>query len=286
VEQVSPLIRRIVAPNPSPFTSTGTCTYIIGHGRVAVLDPGPLNTTHVEAILGLLQGESVGWIIATHTHKDHTPAAAMLGSTTGAQKVGARANGSPLHDQTWQPDRIMAEGDVLAGDGFTLTAIETPGHAANHLAFALEEEQALFSGDHVMGWSSSVVIPPDGDMGAYMASLDKLRDHDESIYWPGHGGAITDPASYVRGLIQHRRQREATILSLLAQAPCSIPTLVSRMYPDMAPMLAFGAAQSVLAHLQHLIEQGRVQENAFVTEALYALAPGNDSAVFISPCPK
>ena len=232
VARVSPLIRRLVAPNPSAFTFTGTCTYIVGEGEVAILDPGPNDDAHLAALLAAVAGERIAYIVVTHTHRDHSSLAGRLRSATGAPIVGARAHvarpGAPAgldaaHDQTYSPDTAMADGETLDFGGVTLTALATPGHAANHLAFALPQENALFSGDHVMAWSTSVVAPPDGSMSDYMASLEKLRARDDRIYWPGHGGPVTDPNRYVRALISHRKQREAAILARLEAGPATIP---------------------------------------------------------------
>ena len=204
VTQVSPLVRRIVCDNPGPFTFTGTCTYIVGRGAVAIIDPGPENDAHLAALLDAVKGERVRHIVLTHTHRDHSPAARALAERTGADivgcapyvaKPGAPSGLDSAHDTDYAPARILGDGDLLEGDGFTLEAIATPGHASNHLAFALREENALFSGDHVMAWSTSIVAPPDGSMTDYMASLDKLRARSEAIYWPGHGGPVTDPAA-------------------------------------------------------------------------------------------
>ena len=217
-------MRRVIAPNASPFTFNGTCAYIVGQGAVAIVDPGPDDETHVRALLAAVEGERVEAILVTHTHRDHSVAARTLRDATGARIVGAapfapRGDGTggldSSHDRDYAPDTILADGERLQGRGFTIEAVATPGHCANHLCFALLEESALFSGDHVMGWSTSVVAPPDGSMGAYMASLDKLRGREETVYWPGHGGPVVEPQRYVRALIHHRRQREASILAAL-----------------------------------------------------------------------
>ena len=201
MEQVAPLIRRRIAPNGGPFTATGTCTYVVGHGRVAIIDPGPDESNHIDALLADLGDEQVEVIVVTHTHRDHSPGARILAARTGASIVGcgphraarALAEGeAPMldasSDQAHAPARVMAEGETVSGPGWTLVAVETPGHTMNHLAFALPEGEALFSGDHVMAWNTTIVAPPDGEMRAYMASLEKLRGRSETIYWPGHGG--------------------------------------------------------------------------------------------------
>ncbi|MDO9488687.1 MAG: MBL fold metallo-hydrolase, partial [Sphingomonadaceae bacterium] len=225
VERLSPLVRRVLAHNPSPFSYTGTGTYIVGNGTVAVIDPGPDEPAHVAALLEALGEETVSYIVVTHTHRDHSPAAIALKAATGAPIVGctplALAELGPKveegFDPTYAPDRVLVDGESVAGPGWTLTAIHTPGHTSNHLCYALAEEKALFSGDHVMGWSTSVVTPPDGSMTAYLESLRKLLDRDDDIYYPTHGAAVTEPKRLVRGLITHRKQREGQILKLLAQ---------------------------------------------------------------------
>ena len=205
--RLSPLVRRLVAPNPSPFTFNGTCTYIVGRGAVAIVDPGPEDASHLSALLAAVEGEKVETILITHTHRDHSPGANRLRAATGARVVGAApfmpqgdgtAGLDSAHDRDYSPDRILADGERLQGAGFSIEAVATPGHCSNHLCFALIEENALLSGDHVMAWSTSVVAPPDGSMRAYMASLDKLRGRAETIYWPGHGGPVVEPQRYLR----------------------------------------------------------------------------------------
>ena len=266
-ETVHPLVRRVLAPNPSPFTNTGTQTHIVGHGEVAVIDPGPEIAEHVAAILAATAGERIVAIVCTHTHRDHTPAAAPLAAATGAPVVGCAPilarEGSGLEagfDHSYAPDRIMVEGDRVTGPGWTLEAIATPGHTSNHLCFALPEADALFSGDHVMGWSTSVVVPPDGDMGAYLASLDKLLGRDDAVYFPAHGDPVTKPQRLVRGMIGHRRQRENQILKLLAAAPRSVAEMVAAMYVGLDSRLTTAAGASVLAHLVDLRSRGRIAE--------------------------
>ncbi|MCJ2077117.1 MBL fold metallo-hydrolase [Methylobacterium sp. E-016] len=271
LETLSPLVRRRVAPNGGPFTASGTCTYVVGHGRVAVIDPGPSDADHVEALLADLGQESVAAIVVTHTHRDHSPGARLLQARTGAPIAGclphraARALGAgeighldAAADRDHVPDRPMHEGDALSGEGWTLVAVETPGHTMNHLAFALPEEAALFSGDHVMAWSTSIVAPPDGSMRAYMDSLDKLRGRDETIYWPGHGGPVRDPRRFVRGLANHRRHREASIRARIAAGDDTIPAIVAATYQNLDPRLRGAAALSVFAHLEDLVARGLV----------------------------
>ncbi|MDP4002021.1 MBL fold metallo-hydrolase [Methylobacterium sp. NEAU K] len=271
LETVAPLIRRRVAPNGGPFTASGTCTYVVGRDRVAVIDPGPDDISHVEALLADLAGEHVEAIVVTHTHRDHSPGARLLAARTGAPIVGcaphrpARALAAAevaildaSADRAHAPDRVTAENDTVAGPGWTLVAVETPGHTMNHLAFALPEAQALFSGDHVMAWSTTIVAPPDGAMQAYMASLDKLRGRPETTYWPGHGGPVREPARFVRGLVGHRRQREAAIRARLSAGDARIPEIVAGIYQGIDPRLKGAAALSVLAHLEDLVGRGLV----------------------------
>lgn len=266
IERLSPLVRRVLARNPSPFSYTGTGTYIVGNGTVAVIDPGPAEPAHVEALLAALGDETVSHIVVTHTHRDHSPAAIPLKAATGAPIVGctplALAELGPKveegFDPTYAPDHVLADGESVSGPGWTLTALHTPGHTSNHLCYALAEEQALFSGDHVMGWSTSVVTPPDGSMTAYMESLRKLLDREDAIYYPTHGSAVEEPKRLVRGLITHRKQREGQILKLLAQGAKPIPALVAVMYANIAPVLHPAAGRSVLAHLIDMHARGLV----------------------------
>ncbi len=265
-EQVSPMIRRIVANNPSPFTFYGTGTYVVGHGNVAVIDPGPALPEHIDTLKRVLDGETVTHIVVTHTHMDHSPAAKFLKEATGAPTYGFGPHGSLRRgpkveegaDHEFEPDHVIHDGAVIEGDGWTLEAVHTPGHTSNHLCFAFKEENALFSGDHVMGWSTSVISPPDGDMQAYMRSLRKLLARDEAIYWPTHGAPITDPKPYVESFIAHREEREDQIMNCLSEGTNTIPAMVARMYTDVPSFLHPAAARSVLAHLVHMVETGRV----------------------------
>jgi glyoxylase-like metal-dependent hydrolase (beta-lactamase superfamily II) len=265
VQQISPLVRRLVENNPGPFTFTGTCTYIVGRGDVAVIDPGRENEAHVDAILRALDGERIGHIVVTHTHKDHSPGARALSERTGAKIVGcapfvpkdsAESGLDSAHDLTYAPARVLKDGDAVEGDGWSLVAIETPGHASNHLCFALPQERSVFSGDHVMAWSTSIVAPPDGNMTDYMASLDKLRARDDAVLWPGHGGPVTDPQRYMRALSHHRRQREASIVRRLHAGDETIPDMVAKIYDGLDPRLVNAAALSVLAHMEDLVTRG------------------------------
>jgi glyoxylase-like metal-dependent hydrolase (beta-lactamase superfamily II) len=271
VTRLSPMVRRLVAPNASPFTFNGTCTYIVGEGKVAIVDPGPEDDTHLSALLDAVKGEQVDAILITHTHRDHSPGAKKLRAATGGRVIGAapfvaRGDGSAgldsAHDRDYSPDGILVDGERWRGAGYTIEAIATPGHCSNHLCFALLEEGALFSGDHVMAWSTSVVAPPDGSMRAYMDSLDKLRGRAETVYWPGHGGPVVEPQRYVRALIHHRRQREASILNGLKDGPQTIPALVAKVYVGLSPSLTRAAGLSTLAHLEDLAERGLVVDEA------------------------
>ncbi len=271
-QTVTPLIRRVVARNPSPFTFKGTGTYIVGHGRVAVIDPGPDIAAHVEALLGALRGETISHIVVTHTHLDHSPAAAAVKQATGAKTYGFGPHGSGRAedssgvggvteeggDHAFVPDVAMREGDAVEGPGWRLEAVHTPGHTSNHLCFALPQERALFSGDHVMGWSTSVIAPPDGDMRAYMHSLKKLLARDDAVYWPTHGPEIPDPKPFVQAFIDHRRERSEAILARLAQGDATIETIVENVYIGLDPRLRGAAARSVLAHLIELVETRQV----------------------------
>ena len=281
VVQLSPLVRRIVAGNGGPMTFTGTCSYIVGHGKVAIIDPGPDEPAHVAGLLAAVAGESVEQIVITHTHRDHSPASRAIKAATGAAIVGcsphrparelALGEINPLDaaaDRDYAPDLVMGDGDAVSGQGWSLRAVETPGHTANHLAFALDEEETLFSGDHVMAWSTSIVAPPDGSMVAYMASIEKLRGADHRLYWPGHGGPVREPQRFLRGLLQHRRQREAAILNRLRAGDETISAMVPVIYQDLAPALHGAASLSVLAQLEDLVARGIV----LCDDALPALA--------------
>jgi glyoxylase-like metal-dependent hydrolase (beta-lactamase superfamily II) len=278
-EQLEPLVRRVLAPNPSPYTFTGTQTYIVGAGaEVAVIDPGPDDTGaaghadtngagHVEAILKAVGDARIVAIVCTHTHRDHSPASRPLQAATGAPIIGcaplALVDDGPRADAAFDaeylPDRVLTDGERLSGDGWTLEAVATPGHTSNHLCYSVVESGALFTGDHVMGWSTSVVSPPDGDMAAYMASLQKLYDREDRVLYPAHGPQIDNPRQLVRGMLGHRRQRERQILRLLEEAgPHVIPAFVAAMYKGLDERLHGAAGRSVLAHLIDLERQGRV----------------------------
>jgi glyoxylase-like metal-dependent hydrolase (beta-lactamase superfamily II) len=267
---ISPLIRRVLAHNPSPFSYTGTQTYIVGHGDVAVIDPGPLSDDphHVEALIRILADETVTAIVCTHTHRDHSPAAAPLAKATGAPVIGCAAlvlsddgpRADAGFDPTYTPDRVLTDGEQLTGPGWTLTAIATPGHTSNHLCYALEEEKALFTGDHVMGWSTSVVSPPDGDMADYMRSLALLMNRNDVVYHSAHGAPIDNPQRLVRGMMGHRKQREGQILRLVEKGVGQIAEMVQHMYKGVDQRLWPAAGRSVLAHLIDLRDRGVVVE--------------------------
>lgn len=289
VVELSPLVRRIIAGNGGPMTFTGTCTYIIGRGTVAVLDPGPDDPAHVARVLAALAGETVSHILVTHTHRDHSPAVPALKAATGAIVAGclphraarelALGEINPLDaaaDRDYAPDLPMHDGDTVAGPDWTLSAVETPGHTANHLAFALAEETSLFSGDHVMAWSTSIVAPPDGSMASYMASIEKLRAMEHAIYWPGHGGPVKEPQRFLRGLVQHRRLREAAILNRLRAGDERIAEMVPPIYQGLPVALHGAAALSILAQLEDLVLNGTVlcDEALPMLASRYKLARG------------
>ena len=293
VEQVSPLIRRVVADNPSKFTYLGTGTYIVGRGDVAVIDPGPRLDAHVDALAAALEpDERVTHLLVTHTHTDHSPATAALRERTGAPSYGfgphgevppddpadrivfgdPEADGDPAKekgrgekelregaDTDFTPDISLRHGDVVSGPGWTIEAVHTPGHTSNHLCYALREEQALFSGDHVMGWSTTVIVPPDGDLGQYLASLQLVLDRDDDVLWPTHGPPITDPQALVRSYVAHRQDRTDQIVAVLADGPAGLTDIVPRVYRDVDKTLWLPAAMSTHAHLLHLVEEGRVK---------------------------
>lgn len=281
LEAVAPGIRRIVARNPGPFTFKGTGTYVVGAGEVAVIDPGPDLSEHIEAVLAALAGEQVTHILVTHTHRDHSPAAGAIKTATGAPTYGfgphaGGKRGEPGIEEggDWDfvPDIVVADGDEIVGSNWRFEALHTPGHTSNHLCFALPDSGVLFSGDHVMGWSTSVIAPPDGDMAAYMASLDKLLARQDLVYWPTHGPAITEPHRHVRAFIAHRREREAAIIDCLKSGIDSVPGMVERLYIGLDPRLRGAAGRSVLAHLIDLIDRDIVASDTRATlEAKYRL---------------
>ena len=263
LEQVQPGIARVLAHNPSAFTYYGTQTYLIGEQELAVIDPGPDLPDHVDALGQAIAGRPVVAIMCTHTHRDHSPASRTLVERTGAPIVGCAPlamEGTSLEagfDSDYAPGRVLAEGEAVEVEGKPIVAVATPGHTSNHLCFAYGD--ALLSGDHVMGWSTTVVVPPDGDMAEYMRSLDKLRQRDDRIYYPAHGPPVTNPQQYVRSLIGHRLQREKQILALVGEAQRDIPDIVAKAYPGLDKRLVLAAGASVLAHLTELERRGLVQ---------------------------
>lgn len=278
-DTVSPLIRRVVAKNPSAFTFKGTGTYIVGRGTVAVIDPGPLLGDHVEALIRALAGETVSHILVTHTHIDHSPAAAPFKAATGATIVGCGPHGSgrtrelehdpglgkgPFEegsDRAFAPDMPMREGDTVEGPGWHLTALETPGHTSNHLCFRLAEEDSVFTGDHIMGWSTTAIGPPDGDMAAYKRSLQRFlpgADAAAARFWPTHGPPVRDTGKLVQAYLAHRDEREVLILRAIERGATTVPEIVARVYIGLDPRLAGAAGRSTLAHLIELIDRGAV----------------------------
>jgi glyoxylase-like metal-dependent hydrolase (beta-lactamase superfamily II) len=273
LEPLAPGIARVLAHNPSAFTYTGTQTYLVGEDELAVIDPGPDLPEHVRAVEAAIGGRPVVAIMCTHTHRDHSPAAKPLAQAVGApivgcaplalETVGPRADAS--FDGDYTADRVLGDGEAIEVDGAAITAVATPGHTSNHLCFAYDG--ALFTGDHVMAWSTTVVVPPDGDMAAYMQSLDKLRQRDDRIYFPAHGAPVTKPQQYVRSLIGHRMQRERQILRLVAEQPRAIPDIVANAYPGLDPRLVIAAGGSVLAHLMDLERRGLVEREGEIWTA-------------------
>jgi len=265
--QISPIVGRVLAPNPSPFTYTGTQTYLIGVTDLAVIDPGPDDADHLNALMAAIGDRPVRAILCTHTHRDHSPAARPLSEQTGAPIIGCAPltleddgpRADAAFDASYLPDRVLQDGEQVAGEGWTLEAVATPGHTSNHLCFALLEEKALFTGDHVMGWSTSVISPPDGDMADYMRSMQRLLDREDAVYYPAHGDAVATPQRLVRGMMGHRKQREGQITRFLERNGAStIPDMVAEMYKGIDPRLHPAAGRSVLAHLIDLDGRGLV----------------------------
>jgi glyoxylase-like metal-dependent hydrolase (beta-lactamase superfamily II) len=272
VDEAVPGVRRVMANNPGPFTFKGTISYIVGRGEVAIVDPGPDDPAHTAALLEAVRDETVTHIFVTHTHRDHSPAVPAVKAATGATVYaeGPHRAARPLHigehnpldasaDRDFKPDVALRDGAIIAGNGWTIEAVATPGHTANHMAYALKEKNLLFAGDHVMAWATSIVAPPDGAMSDYMASLQKLAKRNEAIYLPGHGPAITDAPRFVNYYILHRKAREASILHRLAKGETDIPTIVRAIYIGIDPRLTGAAGLSVLAHLEDLVTRGLVE---------------------------
>jgi len=272
VDEVTPGIRRVMCDNPGPFTFKGTVSYIIGRGKVAIVDPGPDDPAHIGALLDAVRNETVTHIFVTHTHRDHSPAVPAIKHATGATVYaeGVHRAARPLHigelnpldssgDRDFVPDVYLKDGEVVEGDGWAIEAVTTPGHTANHMAFALKGENALFAGDHVMAWATSIVAPPDGAMSDYMASLRKLAARPEQLYFPGHGPAVPEATRFVNYLILHRKAREDSILYRLGKGETDIPTIVRAIYIGLDPRLTGAAGLSVLAHMEDLVARGVVE---------------------------
>lgn len=262
LEPLGPGLARLLAPNPSPFTGEGTWVHLIGTHRLAILDPGPADDEHLDALVAAVAGRPVDAILVTHTHRDHSPAAAPLSQRLGAPVWGCAplvvpGNQEAGFDTTYAPDRVLFDGQTFEAGGATIEAVHTPGHTSNHLCFAWEHR--LFSGDHVMGWSTTVVIPPDGHMGDYMASLQKLQARSETLYHPAHGEPVADPQRLMRGILGHRLQRERQLLRLVSEAPVPLADLTLRAYPALDPRLRPAAQATALAHLITLAERGAVR---------------------------
>jgi glyoxylase-like metal-dependent hydrolase (beta-lactamase superfamily II) len=268
-------IRRIMADNPGPFTFKGTISYVVGHGKVAIIDPGPNDPKHIDALLHSVRNETVTHILVTHTHLDHSPATSAIKAATGATVYaeGPHRASRPLHegdiirpaDREFRPDVAVVDGEIIAGDGWSVEAVATPGHTANHLAFALRGTDVLFSGDHVMGWSSTIVAPPDGSMHDYVASLEKLAARSETLYFPGHGPAIKNAVSFVPQLLAHRKAREHSIMERLARGKATIAEIVAASYGSLDERLVPAARMTVLAHLEDLVGRGLVTTPGWTT---------------------
>ena len=269
-DQVSPLIRRVVANNPGPFTFKGTGTYIVGKGEVAVIDPGPDLPDHLAAILAAVEGETVTHILITHHHSDHSPLAGPLKAATGATIYGCAVKGHEVedtgevkmeagHDHDFAPDVSLCAGGSVSGPGWTMEAIHTPGHTSNHLCYALAEENACFTGDHIMGWSTTVITPPDGDMTDYLESLAKIRARNFQTLWPTHGPPILAVTPFIDAYAAHRRERIDQILLALANGPATIRELVPNLYRDVDARLHPAAARSMLAAIIHMERGGEIE---------------------------
>ncbi len=272
--ELAPGVVRIVANNPTPFTFKGTNTYLVGTGSLALIDPGPDHPDHLAAILKAVAGRPITHVLITHTHRDHTDGMPALLAATGAKTVGfgrrARTRGSKrtspsggeFVDKDFVPDIPLADGERLEGNGWAFSSVHTPGHAPDHLCFALEGTDILFSGDHVMGWNTSVVAPPEGNMGAYIRSLERLTHRDDGVYFPGHGGQVQEPARLVKAYLLHRRMREQAIFECIRNGTDTARAIVPVVYKGLDPKLLNAASLSVLAHVEHLMERGLVRCDA------------------------
>jgi len=286
VDEVMPGVRRVMADNPGPFTFKGTMSYIIGRGKVAIVDPGPADDKHIAALLEAVRNETVTHIFVTHTHRDHSPAVPAIKAATGATvyaegphrtarplRIGEQKRLDSSGDLDFRPDVMLKDGEVVTGDGWSVEGITTPGHCANHMAYALKNTDVLFAGDHVMGWATTIVAPPDGAMSDYMASLNKLAKRPEQIYFPGHGPAIKEATRFVNYLILHRKAREDSILHRLAKGETDIPSIVRASYIGIDPRLIGAAGLSVLAHLEDLVTRGLVATDGVpALDGVYRLA--------------
>ena len=269
-QKVAPDVRRIVANNPGPYTFLGTNTYVVGSGQVAVVDPGPADEDHLKAIAGAIKGERLTHILVTHSHHDHCdgakPLQAMLGGeivaygpTGTARGAGAPGLGDAFVDPSFVPDRVARDGDTVKGKGFALDVLHMPGHAPDHLCFALVGRRTMFTGDHVMGWNTTVIAPPEGNLADFIASLERLMARHDKLFLPGHGGRIQTPQRVVRAYITHRKWREQTILACLDDSVRTIPGIVGRLYGTLDTELKEAAALSVRAHLEHLTARNLVR---------------------------
>jgi glyoxylase-like metal-dependent hydrolase (beta-lactamase superfamily II) len=269
-ERLTPIIARVMCGNPGPFTFKGTASYLIGRKKLAVIDPGPDDSEHLTSLMAAIGGRPVSHILITHTHLDHSPLAARLKALTGAATAGFGPHGAGVaarrgvkldmgSDPNFAPDIELRDGETIETEEWSLSAVFTPGHTSNHMCYALEEEKALFSGDHVMSWSTSVIAPPDGRMSDYMRSLDKLIERGDDMLWPTHGPPRKDPKPLVKALIAHRRMREGAILARLKDGAKDVSALIASIYADVDARLHAAAAQTTLAHLEHLIEQDKVE---------------------------
>ena len=283
LSEIAPGIRRIIARNPSPFTLHGTGTYVLGRGNVAVIDPGPADPAHIAALVAGLQGERITHVFVTHTHLDHSPGCRLLARHTNARIYGYGPHGAGRleadalveegADLEFQPDQRVGHGERIEGDGWSLECVHTPGHTSNHCCYALDRAGALFTGDHVMGWSTSIVSPPDGNMADYLASLALLLERDDPIYWPAHGPAVENPKTLVRAFIAHRQERERQILDCVGRGLRRIADMVPAMYGDLPEFMHPAAARSTLAAVEHLVARGALAaEDEVRLDGIYRLA--------------
>nr|WP_321483609.1 MBL fold metallo-hydrolase [uncultured Cohaesibacter sp.] len=291
-EELAPNVRRVTCNNPGPFTFTGTNSYIVGHGRLAIIDPGPADRDHIDALMRATEGETITHILVTHTHADHSPGAQLLKEQCGAPVYaeGIHRPTRPLHSDEANPldaegdadleiDHFLVDGDLIEGDGWALEAVHTPGHTVNHLCFGFTNGSGLFCGDHAMAWSTSIVAPPDGSMASYMRSIEKLLQRQDQVYWPGHGGAISDPRAFLAGLKAHREKREQALITRLEAGEKSIPEMVATVYRDVDPSLHEAAALSMFAQMEYLVARGIVLclDEAPTLEARYQLAKAGEA---------